>query len=215
MDSVSSSELRDRQIKLRHLFFPDIYGFVSEVIIAVVALIAFNLSWLSGQFVSKNFGTANPLVSWPGFVGHLLDKAGQHYGIQQAVLFLIWACVGALLYILIFRTIQIFTGVRHAMGQGVRYVRQDSQRGLVKWLGTLHDFFVKLLLTLIGAAAIIVGALVCFAVASQELSDGLDTAFPHNLGALSISILAAVISIRIIVFGLTMISARFRTWYTA
>ncbi|HYH36342.1 MAG TPA: hypothetical protein VD706_02465 [Candidatus Saccharimonadales bacterium] len=217
MEVISHNELSSRQLKLRHIFFPGTAAFISETIVALVALFLFNITNLSDHLVSERFRTedaANPISSWPHVVGNMLDGVGQYYIVQQAFLFLMWAIAGALIYILTFRMLQIGFGVGHSVKTGIGYVKQDHQRGVFRWLGSLHDFFITFLTLLLGVAAVTIGAMVCFGIASQELNDALSGNFPGNLLAWTLSLVAAVTSVRIIVFGLTMVSRRFRNWYT-
>lgn len=213
MQTNSHNEFDNQQLKLRHVFFPGTYGLVSESIIAVLSLIVFNATWLSDQLLAKNLGTEDPLRSWPQLAGRMIDSVAHYHIAQQILLFSMWAVVGALIYILGFRLLQMGLGVSHSVGEGVQYVRQDHQRGVLRWLGSLHDFFIKLLIVILGAAALLVGSVICFGIASQELSNALAEAFPTNLESFVLSILAAVVSVRIIVFGITLLSPRFRRWY--
>jgi hypothetical protein len=212
---LSYNETKDRQIKLRHIFFPSAYGLISEIIIAVLALVAFNLSELSNQLLSKNFGNTDPLPLWSQLLRKALDSTQNHYVLQQVLLFALWAMVGALVYVLIFRTLQLFFGVKNSVGTGLRFYRQDHARGIFRWLASLHDLFMAMLILSLGGAALAIGSLICFGIASQELRDGLAGTFPANAWPLLISLLAAVLSVRLIALGISLMSRRFRNWYTA
>jgi hypothetical protein len=65
----------------------------------------------------------------------------------------------------------------------------------------------------VGAIALTAGATLCFGIASQELQDGLAGNFPAAVWPLLISIVAAVLSVRFVFMGITLLSARFRNWY--
>jgi hypothetical protein len=214
MELFSYNETKHHQLELRHIFFPSAYGFVTEVVIAVLSLIVFNVSQLNDRLFDKNFGTFDPFSLWSQILKQLLDNAGQHHIVQQAFLFGLWAVVGALIYILIFRLIQIFFGVKQSVGSGVRYVRTDHANGLLRWLASLHNFFLKMLVYILGALAIFTGAVICFGIASQELNNGLAATFPGNVGILLLSVIGAIISVRLIVLGISLLSRRFRDWYT-
>jgi hypothetical protein len=214
MAITSYNESKNKQSELRHIFLPGGYGIASEIIIAVLALVIFNISALNSQLFSDNFNLDSGFSVWSQVIKQLLDKLGQYTGAQQVVLFGLWAVAGALIYILVFRLIQITLGVRQSVKLGVKYVRQDHDKGLSLWLASLHDFFVKALIVVVGTVAIATGAVVCFGVASQELNNAFSKTFPHNIELLLISLVAAVLSARIIVIGVSLLSPRFRSWYT-
>lgn len=212
METISYNESHNKQLTLRHIFFPGSYGMVSEAIIALLALIFFNISDFSGQLLGSNLG-ASPFSLWRQPLQHLLNKLDGYATIQHLTLFVLWSIVGILIYILVFRTLQILFNVKHAVGTGVELVRQDHEMGLVRWLASLHDFFVKTLILLTGIAAVAVGSLICFGIASQELRNGLVGSFPSNIGAFILSFIGALISVRVVAIGLTLASRHFRNWY--
>lgn len=214
MATLSYNETKDRQLKLRHIFLPSTYGFISEAVIGIVALVVFNVSTLSNQLISKNFDNADPLPVWNRLFKNALEGLQSHSGVQQVLLFLLWAFVGALLYILVFRILQIAFGVKHSVGTGLRFVRQDHSRGIFYWLASLHDFFVAAIIFIFGAGAILFGSVICFGIASQELRIGLTGTFPTSMEALFLSFAAAILSVRLITLGLSLLSSRFRNWYT-
>ena len=214
MEPFSYNETKHRQLEFRHIFFPSTYGFVAEAVIGILALIVFNASQLNNQLLSKNFDTGDPFVVWSHFIKQLLNGLSKYHIVEQVFLFSLWAVVGALIYIFIFRFIQIFFGVKQSVDSGVRYVRTDHANGLLRWLASLHNFFLKMLVVVLGAAAVFVGSTVCFGIASQELNNGLAQSFPSSVGTLLLSAVGAIISVRLIVLGISLLSRRFRDWYT-
>lgn len=212
--TTSYNEKHQKETRLHHIFLPGAYGLISETIIALLLLILFNISEFSSQFIDADV-TVNPLSVWYKPLGFVLDKLDQYSVVQQGTLFVLWAIVGALLYILIYRFLQIFFSVKRSVGSGVDFVREDPEHGFARWLGSLHDIFVKVLAALAGTAAVVLGALVCFGIASQELHAGLIRHFPANVMPLVLSVAGAVLSIRFVVMGLSLLSDRFRNWYTA
>ncbi len=215
MATLSYNEERRRELKLRHVFWPGIYEFMSETVIAVLALILFNISWLSAQLLSQNLNNVDPLALWSHIARQSLNAIGKHGDMQQIVLFGLWAMVGVLIYILAFRGIQLFAGAEHSVSRGVGYVRREHSKGLVRWLESLHDFFMLTIISIAGVSALLVGAVVCFGTASQELNNGLSEPFPHSVWPLGLSVLAAIVSVRVIILGISLLSPRFRNWYTA
>lgn len=214
METDSYNESHVGQVKLRHIFFPSTYGLVSEMVIALLALILFNASQFSNHLLGEDLG-ANPLSLWYRPLGRIVDNLDRYYITQRATLFLLWAVVGALLYILVFRSLQIFFNIKNSMETGVELIRQDPDQGFARWLASLHDFFVKVLAAIIGVIATGAGALVCFSIASQELRNGLIGTLPGNVVAFLLSLVGAIVSVRLIVLGVSLLSSRFRNWYTA
>ena len=214
MASFSYNETKERQAKFRHIFLPSGYGFLCEVVIAVVALVVFNVSNLGNQFFTKNFDNADPLPMWGQIINNFLNGIQSIYAVQQIMLFLLWALVGALLYILVFRILQVTFGVKRSVTTGIRFVRKEHTQGFFHWMASLHDFFLAAIIVILGGSAILFGSFVCFGIASQELRNGLTVGIPGNLGKLLLSLVAAVLSVRLIALGLSLISKRFRNWYT-
>jgi hypothetical protein len=85
----------------------------------------------------------------------------------------------------------------------------------VRWLASLHDFFIQAIIVLLGTAALLTGAVICFGIASQELSNGLDSSFPGNLGFFLIGFIGALLAVRVIIVGISLLSPRFRAWYNS
>lgn len=212
MESGSYNENQAKQIALKHIFYPGTYGLVSEAIVAFIALILFNISDFNNQLLGSNL-RANPFSLWQQPLQHIFDKINGFAVAQRIVLFLLWSIVGVLLYILVFRTLQMVFNVKQSVGSGVQMVREDQERGFVRWLASLHDFFVRMIVFLAGVAAVAAGSLICFGIASQELRNGLVNSFPTNLGAFFLSFLGALLSVRLVALGLTLASRHFRNWY--
>lgn len=217
MPTLSYNEQQTRQLELRHIFFPSAYGLVSEITVGIVALILFNLNSISHHLFGRELsGTSGDPLHAPGsLVTHRLDSVLHGNAIQAFVLFIVWAVVGALIYVLLFRLAQLLFGAKSSLGTGLHYVREAHTDGLIRWLATLHDFFVKAILFILGAAAVSGGALLCFGIASQELRNGLVNGFPGNMWQFVLSLLAAILSVRFVALGISLLSARFRNWYTA
>lgn len=215
MPMLSYNETEQRQLKLRHIFLPGWYGFTYEAVIGIAALLIFNLSELSGELIKKNFDNADPLSVWHDVFHNLLDGFQRYDWIQQALLFVLWAMVGALIYVLVFRILQVMFGVKHSVGTGLQFVRKDHARGVFYWLASLHDFFLTSVIVVLGGAAVLFGSIVCFGIASQELKNGLTDEFPTNAWEVAVSLIAAILSIRLIFLGISLLSGRFRNWYTS
>ncbi|HVV67336.1 MAG TPA: hypothetical protein VHB72_04725 [Candidatus Saccharimonadales bacterium] len=212
---LSYNEEQLRALEIRHLFWPRTYIFFIEAIIAVVLLLLFNVSTLNDQVLNANTGVdASPFSLW----GNVFDKTlgnTQHAAAEHILLFGLWALVGALLYVLIFRFLQFFLKAQGSVRQGASLIQAEHSQGAMRYLGSLHNFFLKLIVIIIGTMAILTGALVCFGIASQELSKGLDQPLPNNLLSFLISFLGALLAVRLIIIGGSLISPRFRAWYNS
>lgn len=210
---LSYNEEHQKQITARHLIWPDAYGFVSEAVIGIVAVIIFNATNTGSYLLGTAVDTHEVFSYGLQPLDRLLDHLQQYAAVQQVLLFLLWAIVGSLIYVLVFRLAQIFLGVRDSVGQGVQYVQQEHARGIARWLASLHDFFLKAVVVLAGSAAIIISVTLCFGIASQELNNGLAEPFPGNIGSFVLSLVAAILSVRVAVIGISLLSPRFRRWY--
>lgn len=212
---LSYNEEKLQTSELRHLFLPSGYVLIAEIVVAVVALIALNLSTLSSTLSGAgNSIGASPFTLWSRILDKLLSP-GQDASVQQILLIVLWGVVGALIYIVVFRLFQFFVRARSSLQQGVMLVTSEHSQGAARYLASLHDFFMKLVIGLLGAAAILTGTLVCFAIASQQISFGLDNSFPANLANFAVALIGAFTAVRVITVGISLLSARFRGWYNA
>lgn len=215
LDTVSYNERQRERSELKNIFLPNKYGLIGEATVGLIALVSFNVSSLSGQFLGEDANTSAALSLSLRPFHRLLGRLDQYAGLEQILLFVLWGMAGALIYILGFRILQIVFGVSHSLGTGWGYMRRDSHTGLVLWLASLHDFFVKALIAIVGMVSALSGALICFGIANQELHNGTATSFPRNLLLILVSLFAAALSVRLIVIGLSLTSRHFRNWYAA
>lgn len=211
---MSYNQDAQNSLKLKHLFLPNAAVLSGEIIFALIALFTLNINNIGSKFTNQNDNTS-PVA----FSGQLLDKMwgalNDSYAFQQISLFILWALAGMFAYILIFRLIQIISGVSYSVKNGFQYVKTDSSRGFFRWLDSLHDFFIKLLITISGILLFGYGAFACFGLASQQFETGLAQSYPAYIAPLLISVLSAIIGIRVIMAGLCLLSRRFRNFYYA
>jgi hypothetical protein len=210
---LSYNDYNNQKSELRHLFIPSPYNFVAEAIIAVVALILINLSTLSNNLLNANTGVAtSPLSVLQAHVSKILGRT-QFMFVQKILLFILWAVVGALIYILVFRCLQLFIRLRGSVHEGAQLIESDHSAGAMRYFASLHDFFWKVIIMVSGIAVFLVGVLVCFGIASQELATCLNNTFPENMGPLLLSLVGAFLAIRMAAIGISLMSRRFRIWY--
>jgi hypothetical protein len=213
MNIVSHSEDEQKKSKIRQLFFPDIYALVSEIIVASAALILFNTNDLSNKFLQDAADESNPFSFSFQLISNAWSNIEQIYAVQQTLIFILWAVVGALVYILFFRMIQLIFGIKYSIDTGVKLIRNEKSTGLLRWFSTLHDVLLKSLVTFVGLLIFIFGAFICFGIASQELRSGLIQEFPSNIQPIIICLISAFLSVRLVTLGLSLLSVRFRNWY--
>lgn len=211
----SYNESEHYRSELRHLFVPSVYNFVAEATIAIIALLIFNFSSLNEHVLTASTGiSANPLSVWGSVLNHWLSGAESAF-VAHALLFAIWAIIGALAYVLAFRFLQIFVRARSSIQRGEQLIQADHAAGAWRYFASLHDFFLRAIIVVAGLAAILTGALLCFGVASQELSTALDTPFPSSLLNYVIALAGTLLTARVITVGLSLLFPRFRNWYNA
>lgn len=215
MPDFSYNDNQNRTLELRHFFLPGRYAVISETVVAIVALVLLNLSTFSEVLGGNNAGiNANPLTVWGRVINKILGST-QHVFVQETLLFLLWAFVGALIYVLVFRFIQISLRTRDSVRQGAVLIQTEHTQGAVRYFASLHDFLLKVIIGVLGTIAILTGTLLCFAIASQQLSDGFVNEFPGNLGNFALAFIGAFIGVRVITLGVSLLSPRFRVWYNA
>jgi hypothetical protein len=213
MEIVSHNEEDYNKLAIRHIFFPSTYAFIAEATVAIVTLIVFNANELSNRLLASSLDESNPFAFSTQLLNQSWTETQQIYIIQQTLIFLLWAMVGTLTYILIFRILQILFGIKYSVGKGVKLIRREHYSGILKWFNSLHDFFLKALLVFFGVSLLVIGAFVCFSIASQELRAGLLYQFPSNILPLVIAFVSVLLSARLTVLGISLFSPAFRNWY--
>ncbi|MEJ0073152.1 MAG: hypothetical protein WDN27_03695 [Candidatus Saccharibacteria bacterium] len=170
---LSYNETEAQRQKFRQLFLPGWLNFAAETLLAVVILLALDLSDIqAGLLTGVNAsGTIvqNPLPFLEHRLSGVLDGLSKYHWASQLTVFALWAIIGMLAYLLIYRVAQISNATARSLHEGVMYVRTEHGQGLHKWLGSLHDIFMKVLLKSAGLILIIVGAFLAFTYANLEL----------------------------------------------
>lgn len=216
----SYNEYVQHRQSLRRLVAPGPLYSLAEATFAGLVLLLLNLSNIEGHLVSDIPGAdktafVNPVDYMPQLVGSLSDTLSQYAWASRATLFIVWALLGMLTYILVFRAVQITNRTTRSLKQGWLYVRREDATGLSKWLGQLHDFMVKFLIRSGGLILITLGVFLVFTYANFQLQIGFSGTYdmPLPLISLLVGLVAAVIGMRVLVLGLCLIFSRFRRWY--
>ena len=210
---MSHNQERQYNYRLRHLFLPTALGFVSEIIIALAVVFIMNLNNVGSKFLTSQNDNTSPIAFSGQLLNQLWANLSNSHVFEQISLFLLWAVAGMCAYILLFRLIQVILGISYTVKDGVRYLNGTQPRGAYRWLYSLHDTIFKLLIIAGGLLLFGYGILVCFSLASHQLSIGLLLGFPAFIKPVLFSVLAAVLGVRLVVIALCVLSPRFRNFY--
>jgi hypothetical protein len=200
---------------VRRLFFPGPIYLVAEAVLALVILLALNISNIEGRLLSEipDQTRINPLNYITHIFSQLADSFSEHSWASQLTLFVMWAVMGMLAYLLCFRAIQITTNTTNSLKEGVLYARTDGTTGFMKWFSSLHDYIITFLLKSGGLIMVIVGAFLVFTYANYALQAGLAGIYKLSFLSIIIGLVAAFIGMRVIILGFCLVFAKFRRWY--
>jgi hypothetical protein len=218
--TLSYNEAEAQRQKFRRLFLPGWLNFAAETLLAVVILLALDLSDIqAGLLTGVNaHGTIiqNPLPFLAHRLSDALNSVSKYHWASQLTVFALWAVLGMLAYLFIYRVAQISNATARSLREGVMYVRADGNQGLHKWLGSLHDVFMKVLLKGAGLILILVGAFLAFSYANLELHIAFSNIYSGYFGKTTsfvIGLLSAMLGMRIIIIGLCFLFNHFRRLY--
>lgn len=199
----------------QHIFFPGPMGLTLELALAIGVLFTLNLNNIGNKWLSDAQTGTNPVEFILQIVSDFYTSISHQPVVEQVSIFTLWALVGMLSYILIFRILQITLSVGLSVGEGVRAVRIYHRRGLFKWLASLNDFFVKS--CVIGASILFFffGTALCFGVANESLTRAVSYGSQEVSLLIFSSILWAYLGVRIIMSGLYLAVPAFRRFYGA
>lgn len=215
MGRVGYYEELENRLRIRHFFFPGPIYFAGEALVAVIALLFLNLSTLGNRLLSNNADRLNPVEYVSDSIASFWTWLNGSAIFENFALFVLWAVVGALAYLLVFRLIQIGTAIFYSAEDAKKLIKAQREFGLVFWLISLDNFFKRSLISLSGVALIVIGAFICFSFASSQLRSGLFASTSDAVLHFLISFAAAAIGIRILVSGIGLLIPAFRRWYYA
>lgn len=211
----SYNEYVQHRQSLHRLFLPGALYFTAEATFAGLILLLLNLSNIENHLMNGIPGQTlvNPFEYIPLLVGKLLEGVGNYQWASRLTLFIVWAVLGMMVYVLCYRAIQIATHTTHALKTGLYYMQNDGTTGYLRWLGTAHDTILRFLLKSGGLLLTLLGAFLVFSYANFELQIGFSGIDSAPLLAILIGLVTAVAGMRLLVIGLCLVFGRFRRWY--
>jgi hypothetical protein len=147
-----------------------------------------------------------------GTVWHAIN---QWEPFMHAAVFTLWAIAGSLAYLLIFRLIQLIYALIYSAEDASKFVKAQSSYGIIFWIISLNEFFKKALIKIIGALLLFASTFVFFIYASNQLKIGISEAFPASAYLLALSFAVAILAMRLLVNGVSLLLPAFTRWYYA
>lgn len=212
---MSHNEDEEQKKAWRHFFVPGPLRLSVEILIAVLLLGVINFATFESNFLYSD----PRQLTFTSFITELFIKLltiiSESYIATQVIIFMLWAIVGMLVYILGFRLLQAIYGVSSSMSEGFSYVKNEKTQGIFHWLNTLHNFFLKVVTNSLSITLFSSAGFLAFAFAVQQVQIGLKEAVPDNLIPLGLGIAATVLGIRLVAMGMCLVMPRFARWYLA
>lgn len=212
---MAHNEAQEAQIRLQHFIFPGSVAFMVESFLGILVLLLINIDALSTKFFSEDTDVENPVSYTQTQLDNAWNSLNQSHIFEQISIFILWAMVGALTYILVFRLVQILVSLRYSAEDASKYIEAQSGFGVIFWLISLKDFFATFLVKMVGLFFTLFASIAGFNFASNYLLKTLAGSLPQNLGDLALSLLFAIFAMRIFVSGIGLLFPRFRAWYYA
>lgn len=210
---MAYNQENQNNLRLRHLFFPNRLSFLFETALSLGLLFVLNLTAFGEKLFENDIDNSDPVSFGEQLFDQQLADFSANRIFEQISVFLMWAAVGMLIYILLFWVAKIISGTFYSLNDGVKKVRTDSTKGFLRWFESLHDFLLKVLLEFGGLILLLFGIFVCFSFASYQLNFGLMVAYPESIERIILSIVSAILAVRLIIVGLCFLLPRFRRWY--
>ena len=212
---MSHNDEEEQKKAWRHFFIPGPLRLSVEILIAVVLLAVINFATFESNFLHSD----PRQLTFTSFITELFIKLltiiSESYIATQVIIFILWAIVGMLVYILGFRLLQAVYGVSSSMSEGFSYIKTEKTQGIFHWFNTLHNFFLKVVTNSLSITLFSSAGFLAFAFAVQQVQIGLNEAFPNNLLPLGLGIAATVLGIRLVAMGMCLVMPRFARWYLA
>ena len=212
---MSHNDEEEQKKAWRHFFIPGPLRLSVEILIAVMLLAVINFATFESNFLHND----PRQLTFTSFITELFIKLltiiSESYIATQVIIFILWAIVGMLVYILGFRLLQAVYGVSSSMSEGFSYIKTEKTQGIFHWFNTLHNFFLKLITNSLSITLFSSAGFLAFAFAVQQVQIGLNEALPNNLLPLGLGIVATVLGIRLVAMGMCLVMPRFARWYLA
>ncbi len=199
----------------RHFFLPGTLRLSVEIIVALLLVVLINFATFENNYLSNVTGD----ITFASYVAmtltHLLTVISQSAVATQTIIFILWAIVGMLVYILGFRLVQAIYGVSSSMSEGLGYIKTEKSQGIFHWFNTLHNFFLKVITNSLSITLFSFAGFLAFAFAVGQVQKGLRETGTDIIVPLGLGIIATIVGIRLLVMGMCLVMPRFARWYLA
>jgi hypothetical protein len=209
--SYNQEELRNKD--LHRLFIPSLLGGFLECLVASLLLVIINFAALEGYLLQR-YPKDLTFTSYSSeLLNNFLANLSHFYLSGQLIIFVAWAMVGMVGYIIIMRLFRAISGLSTSVHRGVSYIKVDHSHGLVRWLGSLHNFFLKLLIFCIGTVLFVSAIFLIYVYAAHQVQVGFIKTWPLNILPFGLSLLATIAGVRLVVIAACLTMPRFARWY--
>lgn len=200
--------------EIKRLFLPGKITFMLEVLVATLAFTYLLATDLETKFFNTSYTSGNELTRFSNdLINTVLTRFMANNTVETVLVFIMWATVGMLAYIGIFRGVQIASGTASSVKTGAMYINNEHSEGLVKYMSSLHNTFIKLILAASGMAMVLFGLFLAFSYAYLLLKIGISESTPNNILPLIGGSILGVAGIRIIMTGVCVLIPPLRSWY--
>ncbi|MBW3569318.1 hypothetical protein KY385_04275 [Candidatus Parcubacteria bacterium] len=203
------------QLRIRHFFFPGLLFFGLESILAVIILVSLNLSSIGNTILDNTADQTNPIDFAKNGLEALWHWLNQLEIFMHSSIFILWATVGVLCYILLFSLFKIIYAFIYSAEEAADLIKKHSGFGVLFWLISLEGIFKSLLVKMAGTVLLLVSTFVFFSYAGNLLKVGVSEEFPALVLPVAFSFVIAILGMRFFVSGIGLLIPAFRRWYYA
>ena len=211
--NISYDQNQLREYRIRHLFWPDALGILSELLLACLAVAFLSLKYLANPETSS-LGISNPVNYALLIISETWHAFNQLDFLRYVGTFLFWTLVGMSIYVLLFSLARLVYGIMYATEEGMKYFHHEQSEGIFRLLAKTQYFFAKILLNVLGGLLIAASIFMIFLYANTQIKIGLFSTYPAGIGYLILGFVSAAVGMRFFAAGLCLLLPSFRGWYT-
>ncbi len=153
---MSYNQDHDNSVRLRHLFFPRAISFLIELLVTFGVIFILLIDDLERKFSHKSELSDTGIADYVHQLAmHINDIVFGNDSVGKLSLFCMWAIAGMMIYIVVFKIIQLSSGTFQTMRRGIFYISADHSHGLFRWLGSLHNIFTKFIITILALSLMV------------------------------------------------------------